>query len=347
MRVLVGAASLVVVAAGLKTAAPLLIPLVIALFIAVVCFPLVQWLRAHYVPTALAVTLTVLGIVAAFSGPGALMAAAIREFVAAAPTYQRQFLNSYDSVLAWLRGHGIETAIFRDVIDPASVFGFAVGSVSGLVTFLSLGFLVALVTAFMLAYGAALAGPPGSRPKAGAGTVARIISEVQVYLGVKTIVSLMTGIVAWSWLEILGVDFALLWGLLTFLLNYVPNIGSVIAAVPPTVLGFLQFGPTTAVLVLGAYIGINQVFGSFLEPYLLGRRLRLAPLAVLVSVVVWGWIWGAAGALLSVPITMVLKIGLENSTDLRWIAHLLEGRRPDFRPAAPSGSPPADHSPEG
>jgi AI-2 transport protein TqsA len=340
MRVLVGAASLVVIAAGLKTAAPLLIPLVIALFIAVVCFPLVQWLRGHRVPTALAVTLTVLGIFAAFSGPGALMAAAIREFVAAAPSYQQQFLSSYDGVLRWLRGHGFETALLRDVIDPASIFSFAVGSVSGLVTFLSLGFLVALVTAFMLAYGAALAGPPG-RPKAGTGAVARIISEVQIYLGVKTIVSLMTGLVAWSWLEILGVDFALLWGLTTFLLNYVPNIGSVIAAVPPVVLGYLQFGPTTALLVLGGYMALNQVFGSFLEPYLMGQ------LAVLVSVVVWGWIWGAAGALLSVPITMVLKIGLENSTDFRWIAHLLEGRRPDFRPAAPLSTSAADHKPEG
>ncbi len=346
MRVLVGAACLVVIAAGLKTAAPLLIPLVIALFIAVVCFPLVQWLRAHRVPTALAITLTVMGILAAVSGPGALIAAAIREFVAAAPAYQQQFLSSYDGVLGWLRARGVETAAFRDVIDPASIFSFAVGSVSGLVTFVSLGFLVALVTAFMLAYGAALAGPPGSRPAARTGTVGRIIHEVQVYLGVKTIVSLMTGLVAWSWLEILGVDFALLWGLTTFLLNYVPNIGSVIAAVPPAVLGFLQFGPTTALLVLGGYIGINQVFGSFLEPYLMGQRLRLAPLAVLVSVVVWGWIWGAAGALLSVPITMVIKIGLENSTDFRWIAQLLEGRRPAFRRPAPlPGSP--DHNPEG
>jgi predicted PurR-regulated permease PerM len=81
-------------------------------------------------------------------------------------------------------------------------------------------------------------------------------------------------------------------------------------------------------LVLAGYIALNQFLGSFVEPYLLGQRLRLAPLAVLVSVIVWGWIWGAAGALLSVPITMALKIGLEHSDEFRWIAQLLEGQRP-------------------
>jgi predicted PurR-regulated permease PerM len=328
MRVLVGAASLVVVVAGLKAAAPLLIPLVIAMFLAVVCFPLVQWLRARRVPTAIAVTLTVLGIFAVFAGPGAVVTAAIRQFIAAAPAYQRELISRYNGAVAWLGERGWDTAFLRDLVDPARIFDVAVGSVSGLVTFLSVGFLIVLVTAFMLAYGAALAGPPHRRGEPRTGDVARIIREVQTYLGVKTVVSLMTGFAAWSWLVIIGVDFALLWGLITFLFNYVPNIGSVIAAVPPIVLALLQLGGTEALLVLAGYIALNQFFGSFVEPYLLGQRLRLAPLAVLVSVIVWGWIWGAAGALLSVPITMALKIGLEHSDEFRWIAQLLEGRRP-------------------
>jgi predicted PurR-regulated permease PerM len=328
MRVLVGAASVVVVAAGLKAAAPLLIPLVIAMFLAVVCFPLVEWLRARRVPTVIAVTLTVLGIFAVFAGPGAVVTAAIRQFIAAAPAYQRELMSRYNGVVAWLGERGWDTVFLQDLVDPARIFDFAVGSVSGLVTFVSVGFLIVLVTAFMLAYGAALAGPPNRRGEPRTGDVARIIREVQTYLGVKTAVSLMTGFVAWSWLVIIGVDFALLWGLITFLLNYVPNIGSVIAAVPPIVLALLQLGGTEALLVLAGYIALNQFLGSFVEPYLLGQRLRLAPLAVLVSVIVWGWIWGAAGALLSVPITMALKIGLEHSDEFRWIAQLLEGQRP-------------------
>jgi AI-2 transport protein TqsA len=346
MRVLLGAASFVIVAAGLKAAAPLLIPLVIALFLAVVCFPLVQWLRARRVPTAGAVALTVLGIFAAFAGPGALITAAVRQFVAAAPAYQQQLLGRYDGALVWLRARGVDTAFVRDLIDPGTLFTFTVSSVSGLVTFLSVGVIVVLVAAFMLAYGAALAGPPGSRAEPATGTIARIVSDVQIYLRVKTVVSLITGMVAWSWLVILGVDFALLWGLVTFLLNYVPNIGSVIAAIPPVVLAFLQHGPTTALLVLAGYVALNQVIGSLVEPYLMGKRLRLAPLAVLVSVIVWGWIWGAAGALLSVPITMVLKIGLEHSDDFRPIARLLEGRRPEFAAPAPVASAASDRPPE-
>jgi len=346
MRTLVGAASLVVIAAGLKAASALLIPLVIALFTSVVCFPVVQWLRARRVPTVLAVTLTVLGIFALFAGPGAVVTAVIRQFLDAAPAYQEQFVRGYDSALDWLRGRGVDTALLRDAVDPRRIVDVAVGSVSGLLTFLSVGFLIVLFTAFMLGYGAVLAGPPGAQ-RAGRGTVARIVSEVQAYLGVKTVVSAMTGLVAWSFLVILGVPFALLWGLLAFLLNYVPNIGSVIAAIPPTLVALAQFGVAQAAVVLGGYVVINQFFGSFLEPYFLGQRLRLAPLAVLVSVVVWGWIWGPVGALLSVPMTMIIKIGLENSAEFRWIAHLLEGRRPDDWPGAPPTSAAGDQSPEG
>ncbi len=347
MRTIVGAASLIVVAAGLKAAAPLLIPLVIALFLAVVCFPLVQWLRAHRVPTVLAITLTVLGILVVFTGPGAVVTAAVRQFIDAAPLYQEQLVRVYDGLLGWLRARGVETILLRDMVDPRGIVNFAVGSVSGIVTLLSVGFLIILVTAFMLAYGAALSGPPGTSVRHGRGTVVRIVNEVQIYLGVKTVVSAMTGLVAWSFLVILGIDFAMLWGLLTFLLNYVPNIGSVIAAVPPTLLALAQFGLAEAIFVLAAYVAINQFFGSFLEPYLMGQRLRLAPLAVLVSVVVWGWIWGPVGALLSVPITMVIKIGLENSAEFRWVAQLLEGRRPDIWSAAQPGGRHDGQSPEG
>lgn len=330
MRFLIGGASLVVIVAGLKAAAPLLIPLVIAIFLAVVCFPLVQWMRRWGLPTGLAVASTVLTVFLALAGPGALITAAVRQFVAAAPAYQRQLTTRYDAALAWLRTQGVDTAVVRDLIDPASIFNFAVSSLSGIVTFATVGFLIVLVTAFMLLYGARVAGPPHATKERGTGNVARIVREVQIYLGVKTVVSFATGATAALWVAVLGVDFALLWGLVTFLLNYLPNIGSVIAAVPPAVLAFLQFGPTSALLVLGGYVGINQFFGSLVEPYLTGQRLRVSPVAVLLSVIVWGWIWGVAGALLSVPMTMVLKIGLENSREFRWIAQLLEGQRPDF-----------------
>jgi len=143
---------------------------------------------------------------------------------------------------------------------------------------------------------------------------------------VKTVISFATGVSAGLWVALLGIDFALLWGLAAFLLNYIPTFGSLIAMIPPVLLALVQFGPTRAVIALLGYLGINAVFGNLAEPYLTGRRIGILPLAVLLSVIVWGWMWGAAGMLLSVPITMALKIALEHSSDeLRWIAALIEG----------------------
>lgn len=328
MRFLLAAAALVVIVAGLREAAPLLIPLVISLFVAVACFPLVQWLRRFGVPAAAAVLITVLAVLAALMGPGALAAAAVRQFVIAAPRYQQQLLQGFDATLGWLGQYDIDTVYLRGLINPGQVFDLTVGTLSGVVTFLSVSLLIVFVSAFMLAYLAALVGPPGASAAATGGPVLRIVREVQVYLLVKTLISLATGLTAWLWLSVLGVDFAMVWGLLTFLLNYVPNIGSVVAAVPPVLLALVQHGSTTAGLVLAGYFGLNALWGTLVEPNLMGRRLRIAPLAVLLSVIVWGWIWGAAGMLLSVPMTMIIKIGLENSQEFSWIADLLEGRRP-------------------
>jgi len=328
VRFLLAGAAVIIIVAGLRVAAPVLIPLVISLFVAVACFPLVQWLRRFGVPAAGAVLITVLAVLAALMGPGALAAAAVRQFVGASPRYQQQLLQSYDAALAWLAQYEIDTIYLRVLVNPAQVFDLTVGTLSGVVTFLSVSLLIVFVSAFMLSYLTTLVGSPGAPGPADGGPVGRIVREVQVYLLVKTLISLATGLTAWLWLSMLGVDFAMVWGLLTFMLNYVPNIGSVVAAMPPVLLALVQHGSTTAGLVLAGYVGINAFWGTLVEPTLMGRRLHIAPLAVLLSVIVWGWIWGVAGMLLSVPMTMIIKIGLENSQEFGWIADLLEGRRP-------------------
>jgi AI-2 transport protein TqsA len=115
-------------------------------------------------------------------------------------------------------------------------------------------------------------------------------------------------VVAGFWVAVLGIEFALLWGLTAFLLNYIPNIGSLVAAFPPALLALIGYGPLWAVIVLAGYALINLALGSLLEPYAMGRRVGLSPLVVLLSVIAWGWMWGIAGMLLSVPITMSIKI---------------------------------------
>lgn len=326
MRVLLGAASLVIVVAGLRAGSSLLIPLVFALFLAVLCFPLVHALQRWRVPGAAAVGLTVVAVLALLTGPGLLVAAAVRQFISAVPAYRQDLEQIWTGSLAWLAGYNIDTEFLSSYADPASVLDLVVTSLTGVVTLLSVSFLVVFVAAFMLLEGAHRGGKPAV-PGQGGENLARIIREMQIYLQVKTAVSLGTGIAAGLWVAVLGVDFALLWALTAFLLNYIPNIGSIVAAVPPALVALIQFGPSTALLVLVGYVVINAVFGTLLEPYLLGRQLKVSPLAVFIAVIVWGWIWGLAGALLAMPMTMALKIVLEQSKDLKWVARLLEGGR--------------------
>jgi len=164
----------------------------------------------------------------------------------------------------------------------------------------------------------------------------KIRSEIQHYLGIKTVVSLTTGVAIGVAMAILGVDFPILWGGLAFLLNYIPNLGSILAAIPPVLLATVQLGPSQALVVAIVFVAVNVVLGNFVEPYFMGRRLGLSTLVVFLSLVFWGWVWGPVGMLLSVPLTMVVKIMLENTEDLRWIAVLLDAGAPRAVPVPPA-----------
>ena len=133
----------------------------------------------------------------------------------------------------------------------------------------------------------------------------------------------MTGIAVTIGLMLLGLDYFLLWGLLAFLLNYVPNIGSIIAAIPAVLLAVVQLGMFKALLVAAIYLAVNIIMGNAVEPKLMGHKLGLSSLVVFLSLVFWGWILGPIGMLLSVPLTMIVKIALEVNDSTRWLAILL------------------------
>ncbi|REJ81477.1 MAG: AI-2E family transporter [Acidobacteria bacterium] len=164
----------------------------------------------------------------------------------------------------------------------------------------------------------------------------RIMFDLRRYLSVKTAISMATGMILGIWVAILGLDFAPLWGLLAFALNYIPNLGSIIAAIPPVLLALVQQGFGLALLVAAGYLVVNVVIGNFIEPHVMGRRLGLSTLVVFLSLVFWGWVWGPVGMLLSVPLTMVVKILLENSRDFRWIAVMMDGHE-RRQPSPPRG----------
>jgi predicted PurR-regulated permease PerM len=160
-------------------------------------------------------------------------------------------------------------------------------------------------------------------PEESLGRLSTFTESVNRYLAIKTLTSLMTGVLIWIWLWILGVNYALLWGLLAFLFNYVPNIGSFIAAIPAILMAFIQLDARAGLLASMGYIAVNVSVGSVIEPRFMGRGLGLSTLVVFLSLVFWGWVLGPVGMVLSVPLTMIVKIALESSEETRWIAVIL------------------------
>jgi AI-2 transport protein TqsA len=339
LRVLVASACVVVLIAALRAAAPILVPFVLALFVAVASLPLLAWFRRLGVPNGPSVLLIVLLDAALLAALAWIVAVSAAQVTAELPHYKARLDELEVTLLAFLQSNGVAIAAlpYADLVQPERLVQLASALLRGLTDVVSAGFLVLLFLVFILAEAAGF----GDKLRAAVGARAAdfshltpIVHEVQAYLALKTAVSLLTGLLVWTAATLLGVDFALFWGLLAFLLNYVPNIGSILAAVPAIGLALLQLGPGTALALAAVYLGVNLVLGNIVEPALMGRRLGLSTLVVLISLVFWGWVWGIPGMLLSLPLTMAAKIALEGSSELRWIAVLLG-------PAPPGASAPA------
>lgn len=344
-RALITVASLMLIIKGLEEAEPLLVPLVFAAFLSTMAAPAVMWLKAKRVPTVLGVPLVVVGLLGALSGIGALVGGSVTAFVQASPRYRDRLDVIFGDAFAWLSSHGvvINRVNVQKMINPGAAIDVVGDTLSGLAAVLSNVLLVLLLIAFMLFEVAEL--PDKVRAAAGGedeGTFkhyGKVATQVKQYVLIKTYMSAATGVIVGIAMWIIGIDFPLLWGLLAFLLNYIPNIGSVIAAVPPVLLALVQFGVGRALIVLGVFVGVNMVVGNVVEPPLMGRRLGLSSLVVFVSLVFWGWLWGPMGMLLSVPLTMVVKIMLEHNGQWHWIAILMDGASPTPRASLP---PPTD-----
>lgn len=348
LRFLLSAACLVIVVAGLRGASTILVPLALALFVAVVSLPLLNIIRRLGVPTGLAILAVVLFDAAALFLFGWLVSIAAFEIRDELPQYLVRMQQMEDDAILWLSSHGLEVGVspLADLLQPERIFDIISLVLRGATDILTGVFLVTLIFVFILAEASSF--PRKLRVIVGGdsedlGRSTQVVAEIQHYLAIKTIVSAATGIslgvITWG----LGLDFPLLWGLLGFVLNYIPNVGSIIAALPAVVVGLLQSGPGMALIVTVVYIGVNALFGNLIEPLLVGHQLGISTLVVILSLVFWGWLWGPAGMFLSVPLTMALKIGLEHSDEFRWVAYLMTSDRKERLAeaagvAAPAGS---------
>lgn len=326
-------AAVVVVIYGMQMMSVLLVPFLIAAFLALITVRPMLWLQAHRVPSVIAALIIVTMLMFILVVLGAILGTSIADFTAALPTYQARLDTLNRQVFEFLVAHlkvDPSAQSMSDMIDPGFAMGLVAGILNGLRDVLTNTFLIIFTMIFILLE----AGTARTKFEAAFGKSAEslqgardFMQNLGRYLGIKTLVSVATGLCAGLLTWSLHVDFPLLWAMFAFLLNYVPTIGSIIAAVPAVLLALIQIGPGAAGATAAGFIGINVVFGNLLEPRLMGYGVGISPLIVFVGLIAWGWIFGPVGMLLSVPLTMTLKMALENDERTRWVAILLGSER--------------------
>ncbi len=326
-------AAIIVVIFGMQAAKVLLVPFLLAIFLALITVRPMLWMQRRRVPAVLAVLLIVVTMVLLLSGIAAILGSSIADFTAALPGYQARLNVITAQALEFAArfiddGDAIEN--LGDLIDPGWAMGLAANLLNGLREVLTNAFLILFTMVFILLEASGFS----IKFRAAFGRrndtfvqAQRFLQNLGRYLGIKTVVSVATGLTAGVLTHWIGLDFPLLWAMFAFLLNYIPTIGSIIAAVPAVLLALVQLGPGEAAATALAFLGINIVFGTIIEPRLMGHGVGISPLVVFLSLVFWGWVFGPVGMLLSVPLTMTLKMALEGNPDTRWLAIIIGSER--------------------
>jgi len=313
-RVLYIIAALTIVIAGMRASTNIMVPMLLAVFISIICSYPLNKLRLRGISKNLSIIIVMFcALIIAFLLTF-ILGTSIANFSEGMPLYQTKLEELLSHISAWLGRFGIDFDYtrWREYFDPAVAFGFAESVLKSLRSTLTNAFLIGLTVIFILIEIPVIDAEKMAKRLASPSNSEIIIQKIQHYFGIKTMTSMVTGVAITIWLLIIGVDYPVLWGLVAFLLNFVPNIGSIIAAVPAVLLALLINGAGTAALTVVGYVVVNIVIGNVVEPRVMGQGLGLRMLVVFVSLVFWGWVLGPIGMLLAVPLTMTLKIMLKN-----------------------------------
>ncbi|WP_185232391.1 AI-2E family transporter [Teredinibacter franksiae] len=329
---LVALAAFIIVVAGMRTAESLLVPFLLSLFVAVICTPPLLWLKARGVPGWLAMLIVILNIVIGGTVVGIVVGSAIGDFRQDLPEYQLRLSEITAGLFQKLStlGVSVDAELIRSSFNPGAALAVAGNTLAGLGNLMTNAFMILLTVVFILGEEVGFSEKLKSTSRNSEKTIEAInqfSAGVNRYMAIKALMSLLTGTIILVWLWILGVDYFVLWGMLAFLLNFVPTLGSIIAAIPAVLLAVVQLGVGDAVLVGVGFLAVNLGVGNILEPRVMGRGLDLSTLVVFLSLVFWGWVLGPVGMLLSIPLTITVKIALESVDETRWIGVLLSSGR--------------------
>lgn len=334
VKLLVIVASFVIIVAGMKAAESIIVPFLLALFIAIIASPPYFWLQEKGLPKALAMLIVIFAFLFVISIIGLLIGTSIHDFTSKLPFYETKLKSQVQGVIAWLTESGIlEGQVnLNEMFNLSSVFKIVANALNEVSGLFANGFLILLMIIFMLLEVSSI--PVKLKkmfndPETSIRRVNSISENINKYIAIKTAISIGTGLLVTIFLLIMGVDYPVLWGVLAFALNFIPTIGSIIALIPAVLLTIVQLGFGDALIVLIGYLVINTIMGNILEPRLMGKGLGLSTLVVFISLIFWGWVLGPVGMLLSVPLTITIKIILDSSEETRWFAVLLGPEKTD------------------
>ena len=328
LQMMVILASFVIIVAGMKAAESIVVPFLLALFIAIIALPPFLWLQQKRVPRGLALIIIILLFLAFLFLVGLLFGTSTTDFTSNLPVYEQKLQNQTQALISWLVEKKYVEPDFKisNAFKPAVILDIAGNVFNQLSNLFANGFLILLTVIFMMLEASSLPKKINemfSDPATSLSRIKAVTQNINKYITLKTIMNLCNAMLVTIFLLFMGVDYYLLWGLLAFILNYIPTIGSFFALLPPALLALVQFGFVEAIIVVIGFIIINTLVGNIIEPRFMGRGLGLSTLVVFLSLIFWGWVLGPIGMLLSVPLTITIKIALDSSDETRWLAILL------------------------
>ncbi|WP_294962689.1 AI-2E family transporter [Sulfurimonas sp.] len=320
-------ASVIIVLAGVKSATSIVIPFLLALFIAIILSPSYNYFNKKGIPNGLSLTFVITLFIIFLMFVAKLIGTSAQEFSSNIGFYEEQLSGSLHKLTQLAISLGVELPEkeITSIINPKQIMQLSRGIVQGIGSMFTDGFVILLSVIFMLLESKHFTSKIryATKDNSVINNIEEILSKIKRYMVLKALISLFTGFIIWIALLSIGTDYAFLWAVLAFMLNFIPNIGSIIAAVPAVLITLIQLGSISALIVSGVYVGVNVIIGSVIEPKIMGKGLGLSTLVVFLSLLFWGWLLGIVGMLLSIPLTMIAKIVLDEDKNTRWIAVLL------------------------
>lgn len=317
----------IIIIAGLKAGSSIIVPLLMALFWFLLFLPLVYKLRSFGISDifttiiAFGITLIIVVII------GTFFMASSQDLVNNLPEYQEKYYELIPKVSGFFKKFGIslQESYMVNLFDPIKIINYLAIFIKSMGSIMTNGLLTLLMVMFLFLESSLFSKKVlyftegGDKQK----SIQQFLRDVNIYFLAKTATSAATGLIVWSMLSFFDLDYALLLGMLAFFLNYIPNIGSIIAALPALIMALLQLNLMDTMLIAVGYIIINMIIGNFIEPKIMGKGAGLSAFVVFVSMVFWGWLFGPVGMFLSVPLTIIIKMASDNSKNWQWISVIL------------------------